>query len=174
MAPGMALGRLSPSEVGRRNLRVAWQKLFFFGEEDRVSWVLPPKLHKFGCSSFWTWELSALWSRGVTSSPPGWPPALDEKVFFPHICSSKTVENGGLSMFIVSKIFPQLRRISDPLTHLSWEFSNVQSPCPKAIGALWGEHVVVQLRVSVSPEKTGTSDDDLPMSQNAGTLGTAK
>lgn len=29
MAPGMALGRLSPSEVGRRNLRVAWQKLFF-------------------------------------------------------------------------------------------------------------------------------------------------
>ena len=106
MAPGMALGRLSPSEVGRRNLRVAWQKLFFLEKKIESAEFFHQSCTSLGALAF---GLGNFRPCGVVESHLrrlGGPLPSMKRFFFPHICSSKTVENGGLSMFIVSKIFP--------------------------------------------------------------------
>jgi hypothetical protein len=126
----MALGRLSPSEVGRRNLRVAWQKLFFLEKKIESAEFFHQSCRSLGALAF---GLGNFWPCGVVESHLRrlGAPLPSMKRFF---SSYLLIKDSGKWWFIVSKIFPQLRRISDSLTHLSWEFSNVQPPCPKAIG----------------------------------------
>ena len=145
MAPGMmALRRLSLSEVGRRNLRVAWQSFFFLEKKiESVGVFHQVKLHKLGCSGFGTWELSVLWShshmfaasvaemihraKSYRTAPTKWG--------FPKaFCSYLLIKDSGKWWFILSNIFYGPQRIEEFPPFPTLGASHVQHPISKSKG----------------------------------------